>query len=486
MKLPMPWRSVPAESRVDRGGSSWDLDAKHTAASAHRARAALWLFVVSAALVFSIGAYTQVRIDIGLGLAITEILLIGLPALIFLRRHPSLLNAATLARPRVVRSMRLALVGVSGAIGALVLGTLVRRSLGLTPESTAIDSTMSSATVLTLMFSLIVLAPLCEDLLFRVAIQGSLSRALSPRLAVFATSGLFAVYHGALERVPEVLVLGVLLGVVYQRTGSYWQCVVLHLVLNLAGPPLFVIASQVSTPILIGVVPVAILIAVAALPRPEYPGVTVNENQTPLAPRSRSSRGVILAIVSLVSLGLGIETRLHLTNALSRFDASAFPPPGWCAQEWHLGPKNTFRVIERLTLPSTAEPPGHINPIAPDAELVSATIDGLPILYERAGDAWNLRPSERQGTRRCALEWTVPLKSLTLESGVYWLETRAPVPVRGFRVDVVLEPGCGFADAREPSRQRDPVISMNTGSDSFFSVFPRVGFQIRPVDPPAR
>jgi hypothetical protein len=331
------------------------------------------------------------------------------------------------------------------------------------------------------MFSLCVLAPLCEELLFRVVIQGALSRAVPMGFAVLGTGALFAVYHGSLERVPEVLVLGLFLGVLYRRTGSYWQCVLLHFVLNTVGPPLFVIASQVSTPILIGVIPVAILIGIAALPRAANSGAAGDAAPASAIPRARSSRGIAVAILALVLASLGIETTLYATGALNRFDTSAFPSPGWCVQEWRLGSKGMFTVTERLTLRASEVPPSAIAPVATGAELVSAVVDGQPIVSERLSDTWMLQPGESENARRCVLVWTVPIASLKEEFGAYWVESRTPVAVCGFRVELVLEPGCGFEDAREPARRKEPVLFMNTGSEQCFSSLPRVGFQVQPA-----
>jgi len=337
-----------------------------------------------------------------------------------------------------------------------------------------------------LLFSLIVLAPLCEELLFRVAIQGSLSRALSPATTVFASSALFAVFHGAIERVPEVLILGLILGMVYRSTRSYWQGVFVHFILNIVGPPLFVAQSLLPTAVLIMAAVVMIPLAFVALPRAVDQRMDSVGDGASVGPRRQMPRGILLTITLLVMGALGIETALHVTGALNRLDGAQFPAPGWCHQEWRLQPNGVFRVTERLTLAPGQSPPARIASIADGAELLSAVVDSSPIMPDRDGEGWVLASGATAGVRRLSLVWKVPIESLQLESGVYWVQTRSAVPISGLRVDLSLDPGCGYEDARDPARQRDPVLRMNTGSADCFKSFPRIGFTIRRAPGPER
>lgn len=482
MKLALSKRRSVWRIRALRLGVPLSPDQDPVASDARLGRSAILLFIISAALVFTAGAYTQIRVDAGFGLAFTEIVLIGLPAYLFLWQAPVLVNSCTFSRPRARRFLRLALVAACASVGATALGTIVRRALGLSAESLAIDLTITPLSIVTLMFSLVVLAPLCEELLFRVAIQGAFARTLSPATAVVGASALFAVYHGALERVPEVLVLGLMLGTLYRRTGNYWQCVFVHVVLNTLGPPLFVTQSALPTAVLIGLSAILVPLAMVALPRASdahAPRVSSDKAGSAIAP---GQRGVLVAITLLVIGGLGIEAALHATGALARLEHAQFPPPGWCRQEWRLQAAGPFRVTERLTLAPGQSPPEHIASIAEGAALLSAVVDSAPrAASRRANEAgWSLESGPPDGARRLVLVWSVPVESLQADSGIYWVRTRTVVPVSGLRVDLVLEPGCGYDDAREPARRDDPVLRMNTGSDECFKTLPRVGFQLRP------
>lgn len=81
-------------------------------------------------------------------------------------------------------------------------------------------------------------APLVEEVIFRVCLQGAIARATGMHwVAVLVSAGLFALVHTAGQTVPwhavpPLLVLGVSLGVVYARTGRAAPVVVMHAAFN--------------------------------------------------------------------------------------------------------------------------------------------------------------------------------------------------------------------------------------------------------------
>ncbi len=91
------------------------------------------------------------------------------------------------------------------------------------------------------MLSAGLLAPVGEELLFRGVLQTSLRRALPPRhgsrrhrwLAIFVVAVLFGAMHSATpQHVPALVALGVILGFLYERTGSLTVPVLLHILFN--------------------------------------------------------------------------------------------------------------------------------------------------------------------------------------------------------------------------------------------------------------
>jgi uncharacterized protein len=74
-------------------------------------------------------------------------------------------------------------------------------------------------------------APLCEELVFRVCLQGALSAATTPAIGVGTVAVVFCLVHGWRDAFV-LLPLGLLLGVMYDRRGRYWELVAGHGLFN--------------------------------------------------------------------------------------------------------------------------------------------------------------------------------------------------------------------------------------------------------------
>lgn len=77
----------------------------------------------------------------------------------------------------------------------------------------------------------IVLAPLVEELLFRVVLQGALEREIPAKWAIILTAAAFACIHQSADWLP-LFPLALILGYVYYRRRSYVAVVVLHGLFN--------------------------------------------------------------------------------------------------------------------------------------------------------------------------------------------------------------------------------------------------------------
>ena len=80
-----------------------------------------------------------------------------------------------------------------------------------------------------------IVAPICEELLFRGFIFRTLSNWRGPWPAALATGALFGLVHGlsapAVDLLPLAL-LGVVLCLLYQWTGSLYPCIAVHMINN--------------------------------------------------------------------------------------------------------------------------------------------------------------------------------------------------------------------------------------------------------------
>jgi membrane protease YdiL (CAAX protease family) len=89
-------------------------------------------------------------------------------------------------------------------------------------------------------------APFCEEFVFRGIIQKGLAARFSQRTAILATALLFSAFHldpvGFVSRVE----LGILFGVLYQRSASIWPGAMAHAANNLVSASLFLISQKIA------------------------------------------------------------------------------------------------------------------------------------------------------------------------------------------------------------------------------------------------
>jgi len=146
----------------------------------------------------------------------------------------------------VVSEGWLALVGTFTAV-PMVLGisnavVLVLRAMGEQPEPLAHDLLevirgAGPAVLAGFVVAVVVLAPLLEELIFRAGVQTALLAWLGPGrrwLVILLAAVLFTAIHSsvAAHALPGLLALSVLLGWLYERSGSIWPCVAVHAVFN--------------------------------------------------------------------------------------------------------------------------------------------------------------------------------------------------------------------------------------------------------------
>lgn len=94
-------------------------------------------------------------------------------------------------------------------------------------------------------FTLCLLVPFVEELVFRGAILRSLSGFFkNPWAAIALSSAMFALVHGNPAQMPHALLIGLLLGWMYVRTGSILPGVILHWVNNTVAYVLYVLLPQ--------------------------------------------------------------------------------------------------------------------------------------------------------------------------------------------------------------------------------------------------
>jgi len=194
-----------------------------------------WLFIASLGFVIGLGTLFQTLSlkhlgDVSAGLAATEILLIMLPALLFVR-----FKSVSLAEGLRLRRVSLSIAGLSILMGVGVWGiaiTLYQLLLPITgefPDMGLTPKTLPSFCLLLLCGA--VLPAICEEILFRGVIQSVFSRRGS-MWAIVVTSILFGIFHLHPANILPPMLIGIVLGLLVERTGSIVPAMLCHFATN--------------------------------------------------------------------------------------------------------------------------------------------------------------------------------------------------------------------------------------------------------------
>lgn len=144
---------------------------------------------------------------------------------------------------------------ISGILGALasalpVLGAALT-SLPFRSEETQhallqfVRGDANVPAIAAVAFAAVVAAPLMEEILFRVVLQGWLTTVLPAKTAIGVTAVIFAAVHGWPDALP-LIPLALILGVVYHRTHRYFAVVALHAAFNATNLAFAVLAAKAS------------------------------------------------------------------------------------------------------------------------------------------------------------------------------------------------------------------------------------------------
>ncbi len=137
----------------------------------------------------------------------------------------------------LARQTQDAVFGFHLAIGPVFLTLFASLAVGLrgaTPEHQLLKMLLEDGTAINwfwIALTAVVAAPLLEELLFRVLLQGALAEWLPSGLAVWISSLLFCVVHKFPDSLA-LLPLAVVLGMVQLRRRSYVTVVLIHAIFN--------------------------------------------------------------------------------------------------------------------------------------------------------------------------------------------------------------------------------------------------------------
>jgi membrane protease YdiL (CAAX protease family) len=192
------------------------------------------------------------RWNLLVGAVVTEAVLILGPVLLVARWHggfAQLFSPGTLRRgdvlPLVGWGVGLFVAAIlSGAVGVGVL-----RACGFQlPTANPLGHLLghrSGAEIAGALFVAVVLAPLCEEALFRGLLQPALERVFPRWVAIGITAVAFGVFHLSPTRFVPTAVMAIGAGAVRAKYQSVWAGVIVHATINALGVGLALLVAKV-------------------------------------------------------------------------------------------------------------------------------------------------------------------------------------------------------------------------------------------------
>lgn len=191
------------------------------------------LYLVSMLLVLFLGSTVQ-SLNLTIGLIVTEFLLILLPVLVFLPlRHIPFKEGLRLNKISWKVAVLSLLLGVSTYVFSVLIEEVMMKLSGMPPVDVPAGSMPDNILFYILyVVALAVSAPICEEALFRGAIQGAYESRKSTALAIIVPTLMFAFFHFRLSGLPGLLPISFLLGYVAWRTRSIYSSILVHVGIN--------------------------------------------------------------------------------------------------------------------------------------------------------------------------------------------------------------------------------------------------------------
>lgn len=121
-------------------------------------------------------------------------------------------------------------------LGSLGYEAKMETIFGETGDQAAVEllnSAKSHYTLIAIVISAVVLAPLGEELIFRGFLYGVSKKYTGPIFSIITSSLIFAVVHGHAPILLPLFIVGAILAIIYELSGSLWTSIILHSLFNL-------------------------------------------------------------------------------------------------------------------------------------------------------------------------------------------------------------------------------------------------------------
>lgn len=158
--------------------------------------------------------------------------------------HYRYVTADTIKKHRVPAKVYAAVVPLT--LGMMLCTNYMNELLQLPDMNEALFMQMKDH--LTGVLSIAVVAPIVEEALFRGAIAGHLFRIWrNPWGGILLSAFVFGIIHGNPAQIPFAMVLGIVLGWLYFRTGNLLPCILLHFINNALSVVLMTFMPEADT-----------------------------------------------------------------------------------------------------------------------------------------------------------------------------------------------------------------------------------------------
>jgi len=170
------------------------------------------------------------------GLAASSVIQLALMWL-YLRRSGRMTSVGLndFGRMRLAHASGLAvLLVIAAMVFNFVYATYVIPGIGMQDEMAKILSAIARTplNVALLIFAIVIMAPIVEEVLFRGFLQNALAKYVPFWAAILLSSFLFAVVHLQPYAIPGLMSLSLAFGYLYHRTGSLRTNIILHMANN--------------------------------------------------------------------------------------------------------------------------------------------------------------------------------------------------------------------------------------------------------------
>ena len=172
---------------------------------------------------------------------ISQALPVGI-ACAFLMPRMNVSEVFGIKHPKVRRVIITSIVGLLGiyllvGISSSFITPLLENNLGeqqlQAPVQMIIDAKKNNpALLVSLALLTVIVAPLCEEFVFRGYIYGTLKRFSCRFFAATASALFFAVVHTSLWSIVPLFIVGFCLAIIYEISGSLWAAILTHAMFN--------------------------------------------------------------------------------------------------------------------------------------------------------------------------------------------------------------------------------------------------------------